>query len=134
MKQVPREGMSLYYDTESGGYWLERDQLATLAARHDSLLDSVEVGPQIETHTGRYCPKDGAELVMLEFGDHSGIKVDHCPTCGGLWLDGGELPGIIAYMDSHPFGADIPNREDDISISDRLMLFLYQLTARPPYV
>ena len=38
------------------------------------------------------CPTDGATLVMSE---RSGIEIDYCPTCRGVWLDRGELDKII---------------------------------------
>ncbi|MEO1362237.1 MAG: zf-TFIIB domain-containing protein [Pseudomonadota bacterium] len=38
------------------------------------------------------CPIDGAELVMT---DRSGVEIDYCPTCRGVWLDRGELDKII---------------------------------------
>ena len=38
------------------------------------------------------CPVDGAPLVMSE---RSGIEIDYCPTCRGVWLDRGELDKII---------------------------------------
>ena len=38
------------------------------------------------------CPVDGATLVMSE---RTGIEIDYCPTCRGVWLDRGELDKII---------------------------------------
>ena len=38
------------------------------------------------------CPTDGAALVMSE---RTGIEIDYCPTCRGVWLDRGELDKII---------------------------------------
>lgn len=38
------------------------------------------------------CPIDGTSLVMSE---RSGIEIDYCPTCRGVWLDRGELDKII---------------------------------------
>lgn len=38
------------------------------------------------------CPTDGAVLVMSE---RSGIEIDYCPECRGVWLDRGELDKII---------------------------------------
>jgi len=38
------------------------------------------------------CPVDGSELVM---SDRSGVEIDYCPTCRGVWLDRGELDKII---------------------------------------
>jgi Zn-finger nucleic acid-binding protein len=38
------------------------------------------------------CPTDQTTLVMAE---RSGIEIDYCPTCRGVWLDRGELDKII---------------------------------------
>ena len=38
------------------------------------------------------CPTDGTVLTMSE---RSGIEIDYCPTCRGVWLDRGEIDKII---------------------------------------
>ncbi|TNC59554.1 zf-TFIIB domain-containing protein [Rubellimicrobium roseum] len=38
------------------------------------------------------CPVDGATLVMTE---RSGVEIDYCPQCRGVWLDRGELDKIL---------------------------------------
>lgn len=38
------------------------------------------------------CPVDNTTLVMA---DRSGVEIDHCPQCRGVWLDRGELDKII---------------------------------------
>ena len=38
------------------------------------------------------CPVDGTALVMSE---RSGIEIDYCPACRGVWLDRGELDKIL---------------------------------------
>ena len=38
------------------------------------------------------CPNDGAVLTMSE---RSGVEIDYCPTCRGVWLDRGELDKIL---------------------------------------
>jgi len=38
------------------------------------------------------CPIDGTQLVMT---DRSGVEIDYCPNCRGVWLDRGELDKII---------------------------------------
>ncbi len=38
------------------------------------------------------CPVDNATLVMSE---RSGIEIDYCPDCRGVWLDRGELDKIV---------------------------------------
>lgn len=38
------------------------------------------------------CPIDGTMLLVTE---RSGIEIDYCPTCRGVWLDRGELDKMI---------------------------------------
>ncbi len=47
------------------------------------------------------CPLDGNTLVMSE---RSGIEIDYCPECRGVWLDRGELDKIVdrAAADAPP--------------------------------
>lgn len=42
------------------------------------------------------CPVDGETLVMTE---RSGVEIDYCPKCRGVWLDRGELDKIIERAD-----------------------------------
>ncbi|AWB91628.1 zf-TFIIB domain-containing protein [Aeromicrobium chenweiae] len=55
------------------------------------------------------CPTDGATLVMSE---RSGIEIDYCPDCRGVWLDRGELDKIIdrAASDIAP-AAPVPQQQ-----------------------
>lgn len=38
------------------------------------------------------CPVDSIDLVMSE---RSGVEIDYCPQCRGVWLDRGELDKIL---------------------------------------
>jgi len=45
------------------------------------------------------CPNDAATLVMSE---RSGIEIDYCPECRGIWLDRGELDKLIERSAQQP--------------------------------
>ena len=53
------------------------------------------------------CPADGETLVMA---DRSGVEIDYCPKCRGVWLDRGELDKIIerSAADAAPTPATAP--------------------------
>lgn len=53
------------------------------------------------------CPVDGSELVMTE---RSGVEIDYCPKCRGVWLDRGELDKIIDRSASAPAPTRAPER------------------------
>lgn len=38
------------------------------------------------------CPQDGTEMDHVS---RHGVEIDHCPQCGGVWLDRGELDHLI---------------------------------------
>ena len=58
------------------------------------------------------CPTDGTELRRLE---RSGVHVDACPTCRGVWLDRGELDKIVERerADLEDFEREIRGDRDD---------------------
>jgi len=61
--------------------------------RDEALLEKMrqqKAGATVATGTMR-CPKDGAALVAV---DHHGVSVEECPTCGGMWLNKGELETV----------------------------------------
>ena len=43
------------------------------------------------------CPIDGTTLMIA---DRSGVEIDYCPQCRGVWLDRGELDKIIERADT----------------------------------
>ena len=58
---------------------IERDQKEAEAAR------KARIGT---------CPRGDATKLVEETFQH--IKIDRCPTCGGVWLDPGELEEIAS--------------------------------------
>ena len=45
------------------------------------------------------CPIDDEPLAMTE---RSGVEIDYCPKCRGIWLDRGELDKIVERSDAEP--------------------------------
>lgn len=43
------------------------------------------------------CPVDNTTLLIT---DRSGIEIDYCPNCRGVWLDRGELDKLIQGSES----------------------------------
>jgi Zn-finger nucleic acid-binding protein len=59
------------------------------------------------------CPIDGTPLVMTE---RTGVEIDYCPQCRGVWLDRGELDKIIERSAVSQPSRPEPRRDED---SDR---------------
>lgn len=64
-----------------------------------------------------HCPVDNELLQMTE---RSGVEVDYCPRCRGIWLDRGELDKILerAERELRPATGDF-DREDRFRDRDR---------------
>lgn len=65
------------------------------------------------------CPIDGTTLVIT---DRSGVEIDYCPACRGVWLDRGELDKIIERSASQMAPPPVTARPDpgyDQDYSDR---------------
>ena len=66
------------------------------------------------------CPVDGETLLITE---RSGVEIDYCPRCRGVWLDRGELDKIIdaaaASATPPPPPRDTPRRDHDNRRDDR---------------
>ena len=48
------------------------------------------------------CPIDGENLILAE---RSGVEIDYCPKCRGVWLDRGELDKIVERASTADSGA-----------------------------
>ncbi len=110
-----------------GGIWLQRGELESLGEHHGKHLVPITIGEVSVIDSKHKCPQDGSQLCQHEFADHSGIIIDQCPTCQGIWLEKTELGGILRYLDE----GDVATEP---TLSQKVMLFLYQLVRQPPYV
>ena len=69
-------------------YFADRDKAAIEKLRAAKLAEQESAIRDLAK--GR-CPKDGARL---EAKTQDGVEIDDCPTCGGVWLDAGELAAL----------------------------------------
>ena len=130
MDQISIMGVPVHKCVVSGGYWISQESLKTLAELQETPITEVHTGETLQQHRGRTSPVTNNPLMEFEFHNHSGIKLDMDPETGGIWLDQGELKQLMDYLDEDVEHQDA--HEDHIKLSDRVMLFLYQLTAHPP--
>lgn len=62
------------------------------------------------------CPNDGSDLIRAS---HQGIVTERCPQCGGVWLGGESLAGLLkaaraeAKRDTAPKAQRFEDRADD---------------------
>lgn len=82
-----------------GGVWFDNFELRRVDALDVELgtaLAHLEFNPYAIVLTEkRPCPKcAGVTMLQHKFSPEKPVLVDECPSCGGLWLDGGELAEI----------------------------------------
>ncbi len=46
----------------------------------------------------KLCPEDAIKMLHLKYLN-SGVNIDKCETCGGIWLDKNEFEAILQYLE-----------------------------------
>jgi len=97
---------------QCGGTWFEDDELRRAKDAWDADLSWMdfelwkEWDSLVLSHRDLICPSCSKGLVAVQYAD-TGIQVDCCPSCKGIWLDDGEFAAIIdaltAELLSKPF-------------------------------
>ena len=83
-----------------GGIWFDRYELMKVDESQESagegLLDiGHDEGIVVDLGKRARCPKDDDAVMMRHFfSTKRQVAVDECPSCGGHWLDPGELATI----------------------------------------
>lgn len=88
---------------QCGGFWFDGGELAKSQATSepdtrwmdvdlwkDQELFHVEAG-------GMKCPRCGAQMAAVKYGE-TGVTVDACASCEGVWLEKGEYEQILAAL------------------------------------
>ncbi len=86
------------------GIWLDKGELREAKDLIDPNLDWLDF--EIWKHQDKFntkesaitCPTCNLPTVSIEYG-HTGVKVDYCKECQGVWLDQDELPNIIDALE-----------------------------------
>ena len=78
----------------------------------------------IDQSRKRECPRcDGIKLQRHFFSAKRKVEVDQCPSCGGYWLDAGELAKIRAEKAE----AAVAQASRPSAISPEVIRYLYRL-------
>jgi len=85
------------------GLWFEENELRWAKDEKDKQINWLDIDLWQDktkfkiTRGQKICPACRVPLYEVEYGD-SGIKVDVCNLCFGIWLDRGEFKKIIEYL------------------------------------
>ena len=94
---------ALYDCSRCGGQFVEHAALRDLLEQHDRLETPAQRPPRAEPVDTRVryvsCPACHSMMNRRNFGAGSGVIVDVCSK-HGTWFDPGELPRVLAYVES----------------------------------
>lgn len=111
METTRYEGVEVETCPVCEGEWLDAEELRQIIDRVERRFDPEEVQAmelsrkqtfRIQDHgpDRLSCPKcPGGRLHPFNYASTSGVILDKCPRCGGIWLDRGELEVIQALVD-----------------------------------
>ncbi len=79
-----------------GALWLDAGELDKMAFRVEGSIEASSYEPLAQPETDpKPCPRcDNAHLYRVHFLDATDIVLRRCRSCGGFWLDGGQLDAL----------------------------------------
>ena len=87
------------------GRWFDRDELRKAKDKQDDDIRWLDFDPFGEdagklgvSSEGKKCPKCLEKMSSIRYGN-SGVIIDKCSSCEGVWLDHGEYERIIRYLE-----------------------------------
>lgn len=143
LRTIEYEGIHLETCRDCQGEWLDADELKHVVKAREVRFDVQERRAIAESTTIQgvkldevdrdlACPKCGGQTDAINYGGDSGIVIDRCTTCHGIWLDADELEHIQMLVEGWDDGlkddlakygpkmrkvaADV-DRRDDVEVS-----------------
>ncbi|HDZ21253.1 MAG TPA: hypothetical protein ENH78_08175 [Phycisphaerae bacterium] len=106
LRTIDYEGGKIETCTGCGGEWLDGGELGQIVRTVEETfpremrdsLDAINknmfsIDDEVENEVS--CPKcPGVELNRFNYACSSGIAIDRCPECSGIWLDKDELEKV----------------------------------------
>jgi Zn-finger nucleic acid-binding protein len=91
-----------------GGAFFDHGELAKIARKHAEQFEKLEalVEPRraerepAAAGATAACPGCGTQMQTYEYAYCSGITLDRCPNCSGIWVDEGELEAIGKHIEA----------------------------------
>jgi Zn-finger nucleic acid-binding protein len=104
------EGMSIQTCEGCGGEFVDAAALAAIIEKREARFDPEQVEaledcrpvfgvPDEESGRTLSCPACDNTMKTLNYATDTGVFVDRCPVCGGVWLDSSELEQIQCLLE-----------------------------------
>lgn len=111
MREIEYEGATIHTCDDSGGEFIGPEALAHIVRTqeeqfeetlHQALADSnPRAGIDASEIERQFsCPGCGGQMHIINYAGDSGVHLDRCHECGGVWLDHHELEKIQILMEN----------------------------------
>ena len=143
LQTVTYEGIQIETCTGCGGEWLDDGELGHITRARQVRFDEQErravaqavkiTGVKLaDVDRDLACPKCAGQTDAVNFGGDTGIIIDRCTSCHGIWVDATELEKIQMVIEGWEDGlpddlakhgprlreiAQEVDRRDDVTIS-----------------
>lgn len=105
LRTIEYEGIQIETCGNCKGEWLDDAELKHVVQAREVRFDEQErraiasatgiTGVKVaDVDRDLVCPKCGGQTDAINYGGDTGIIIDRCTMCHGIWLDGGELEQI----------------------------------------
>ena len=106
LEQIGFRGITVNECPGCQGRWFDRGELQKAKDNTDEDLRWLDFDPFVKTekhfnvapHEGEACPKCTQKMTALTYAN-SGVVIEKCEQCRGIWLRDGEFRKIIAYLE-----------------------------------
>lgn len=107
---IQYEGIQIETCAGCGGEWLDGDELLKVTKIREVKFDAevrraiAEATPalsfKLENHDRTLrCPSCTQQMEPRNYGGNTGLIIDRCENCGGIWLDDSELEHVQALVE-----------------------------------
>ncbi|HVT45704.1 MAG TPA: zf-TFIIB domain-containing protein [Thermoanaerobaculia bacterium] len=94
---VERQQIEVDYCLNCRGLWFDEGELELLADSTGHAIDLQAIGrpASASSEKPRRCPRCRKAMDKVDIGRGYSLYIDRCPAGEGLWLDRGELGGLV---------------------------------------
>jgi Zn-finger nucleic acid-binding protein len=104
------EQVEVDYCEHCRGVWLDRGEIELLFGDAEACDEFLSLGSPAAVPKGekrRRCPECGRKMAKESTEGRPPITFDHCPRCGGMWFDQGELDRVLSQPEALASGAKV---------------------------
>lgn len=106
LQETDYHGVKIHECPKCLGRWFDRDELRLAKDSTDKDLRWLDFDPfagearQAEPGRGeRLCPRDEIPMGVIPY-EKSGVSIDKCSRCHGVWLSSGEFERIVQHLEN----------------------------------